>query len=347
MSPKHTWGILAAIVCCLTLLCACKAAGESTPAYAEATPAPLEEATPAPAILRHTAEPVSGGNPGGEQDMLVISITPAPLPAPSMIVLATPLPTATLPAYTLTTVKNEKGHVKAHDVNLREGPGEEYAVIQQVDYLTSVVITGKTTVLDEGEEQTWYQITFGGVTGFMIKNYVGLGAEPTPTPKPTATPKPAATAKPTATPKAEAESGGSSDTSAESIPQGSAGSYSEADIYLAAKLIYSEGKSQSETSFLAMANVLYNRCQSSKFGGGVTSVSTEVYRSNQFTPVKKDSFEGLVPSSAALQAAEAVFNGGKRTIPDGVMYFRSAKKGEYWSSKRTFYKTIGGNNYYY
>ena len=63
--------------------------------------------------------------------------------------------------------------------------------------------------------------------------------------------------------------------------------------------------------------------------------------------VDNSSFEALAPSSAAQRAAEAVFNGGERTIPAGVMYFRSASKGKNWSSSREFYKTIGGNNYYY
>ena len=92
-----------------------------------------------------------------------------------------------------------------------------------------------------------------------------------------------------------------------------------------------------------MASVLYNRCNSSRFGG---SVEREVYRSGQFSVVNYSSFESLVPSSAALAAAEEVFNGGNRTIPAGVMYFRSASSGQNWSS-REFYKTIGGNNYYY
>lgn len=243
----------------------------------------------------------------------------------------------------ITSVSNESAHVIGHDVNLREGPGTDYKVIDTIGYLATVEITGKT--------DDWYRIEFEDSEAFISKQFISLGAEPTPTPKPTATPKPKATAtpKPTATPSVEETTDTNTDEGSDaetnvSITQGSKGSYSDDEIYLAAKLIYAEGKNQSTESFLAMANVLYNRTKSKKFGG---TIEKEVYRSGQFTVVKYSSFEGLVPSSKAISAATAVFIDGKRVLPDGVMFFRSASKGEYWASSRTFYKTIGGNNYYY
>ncbi len=271
-----------------------------------------------------------------DQTLGATAAPPVPMSAPA--VSATPGPTAAAaapaatqkpspeptPAYRLTKVNNEKGHVKGHDVNLRQGPGTEYEVIKQIDYLSTVVITGKT--------DAWYRVKLGEATGFILKEFISLGAEPTPVPTPTPKPKP----KATATPKTS--------SSQTSVKQGEKGDYSENDLYLAAKLIYAEGNSQSTESFRAMANVLYNRCKSKKFGG---TVEKEVYRSGQFSVVKKSSFEGMKPNSKALKAAEEVFNEGVRVLPEGVMYFRAARLGTSWGSSREFYKTIGGNNYYY
>ena len=262
----------------------------------------------------------------------VTSTPDATAPGTSKTPSATPNPSAT-PSYKLTTVKNEKGYVLGRNVNLRSGPGEKYKLLKKVSNPTTLIITGKTDL--------WYRVEIDSTEGFLLKEFVGLGSEPTPPPKQTSTPKPSASSTPKPSPTSAPAS--TSTPENEEIKQGGKGNYSAADIVLAAKLIYAEGKNQTRESFLAMANVLYNRCNSSKFGG---TVEREVYRSGQFTVVKYDSFEGLTPSSAALKAAEDVFNGGMRALPDGVMFFRSASKGESWSSRK-FYKKIGGNNYYY
>ncbi|MDL2217099.1 cell wall hydrolase [Christensenellaceae bacterium OttesenSCG-928-M15] len=247
------------------------------------------------------------------------SIAPTPTKAPS-----TPSPSPT-PSYDLTKVKNEKGYVKGHDVNLRKGPGTDYKVIDSVRYHTELVITGKT--------EEWYRVKIGDTTGFMLKEFVGVGSIPTPTPTPKATEKPKATKAPAKT---------AAPTPRPAVEQGEKGNYSDDDIYLVAKLIYAEGKNQTTESFQAMANVLYNRCHSKSFGG---SVEEEVYRKNQFTVVDNSDFATMKPSSAAIKAAKTVFNEGTRVLPTKVMFFRSSRLGTKWS-KRTFYATIGGNNYF-
>lgn len=254
---------------------------------------------PAPTPL-HTASP--SPTPQGT----------ATTPKPS----TTPKPVKT-PAYDLTKVNSENGYVKGHDVNMREGPGTQYKITGKVSYHVKVVITGKT--------DTWYRIKADGKTGFMLKEFIGVGNIPTPTPEPTPTPKSQKTTKP-------------------QIKQGEKGEYTNDEVYLVAKLIYAEGKNQSTESFLAMANVLYNRVNSRKFGG---TVEKEVYRNGQFSVVEYDSFASLKPSSAAKNAVRDVFIHGKRVLPDGVMFFRSASKGEKWGSSRKFYMRFGGNNYYY
>ncbi len=325
----RTRWILAVLVCLQLFLFGCAADVESVASIQEnmenagdVLEIPSATVSSMPKLLAAHPTPTKGTTP---------TVVPSPAasvsPTPSATQKPTPEPT---PEYDLKNIEDTKGYIKGHDINVRKGPGTEYDKKGEVDYHTIVTIKAKT---DE-----WYQIKTDEIEGFILKEFVGVGAIPTPTP----TPKPKAKSTPKPTPKPEEEEPEAAPEP--EIEKGGEGDYSEDEIYLAAKLIYAEGKSQSEESFFAMASVLYNRCNSKRFGG---SVEREVYRSGQFSVVKDSSFGDLKPSSAALRAAEAVFNGGDRTIPAGVMYFRSASLGQHWSSSREFYKRIGGNNYYY
>ncbi|MEG1810856.1 MAG: cell wall hydrolase [Clostridia bacterium] len=239
------------------------------------------------------------------------AVTPVHTPDPT----PTPTPTPTpMPAYIVEDVKSKSGYILGHNVNLREGPGTEFPIICVISYHDIITLTG--TVTRDG--QAWSRIAShdGKHIGFMLTDFIALGKIPTPTKKP-------------------------------EIPQGPKRNYSDEDIYLVAQLAYAEATSGSLSGYRAVANVLYNRCRSKKYGGGVTSVATEVYRKNQFSVVNADDFATSVPSKKALRAAREVFNDGLRVIPDGVMYFRSSSKGKVWSSARKYYKTIGGNCFFY
>lgn len=325
MNQRWVW-----VVLCLTLLVAvaagCAAQTQTTTVDKSAEPAPIPDGNvldfPAPVVTPVSIQSSPSAD-AGPMETTVGGATPASSESPQSPSSGTSIPS---PTYGMNATNNEKGYIMGHDVNLREGPGTQYAMIDTANYHTSVVITAKNDL--------WYCVECSnGQVGYMLKEFVGVGAIPTPTPTPKPTKKP--TTKPTSTPKLTAEP---------VIEAGGEGDYTKEEVYLVAKLIYAEGKNQSEVSYLAMASVVYNRCNSSKFGG---TIEQEVYRSNQFSVVKYDSFPDLIPSSAAYSAAKEVFYNGNRTIPAGVMYFQSASNGEYWSSSRTFYKTIGGNNYYY
>ncbi len=335
----RTRWILAVLVCLQLFLFGCAANVESSaPIQKDIENAEdvLEIPSATATVSSVTAQLAAHPTPAAKSPVpgaAVISPTPSVDSLPSETPASTPKPTPEpTPEYELENIKDTDGYIKGHDVNLREGPGTEYDKTGEIDYHTLVTITAKT---DE-----WYQIETDDIEGFVLKEFVGVGAISTPTP----TPKPKAKSTPKPTPKPEKEEEEPEKTPEPEIESGGAGDYTEDEIYLVAKLIYAEGKSQSEDSFLAMASILYNRCNSKRFGG---SVEREVYRSGQFSVVKYSSFDDLKPSSAALSAAESVFNGGNRTIPAGVMYFRAASLGQSWSSSREFYKKIGGNNYYY
>ncbi|MDD3921110.1 MAG: cell wall hydrolase [Eubacteriales bacterium] len=252
--------------------------------------------------------------------------TPAPTPTPTPAPTPTPVPTPAFEGFVEIGDGGDRGYVKGHDINIRSGPGKDYKKLGELDYLTELRITGKT--------ELWYRVKTDKLEGFALKELIGVGKIPEATPTPKATAKP----KATATPQPEA-------TEAPVIPAGSAGNYSQDEIYIAAKCLYSEGKSQSTDSFMAMANVLLNRVESSKWPD---TISGNVYKSGQFSmPTKnREGFDALTPSDAAVSAAERVFNGGERVLPTGVEFFKAARKGTSWGS-HTFYKTIGGNNYFY
>ena len=193
-------------------------------------------------------------------------------------------------------------------------------------------------------------------------------ARPTKKPAATAKPtkKPAATAKPTAKPTqapvevpadtprpveptaaptpAPADTPAPLPTAQEPDPTPAEGL--EAELVLAAKVAYLEARGKGEAAYRAVLSVIYNRCKSSRFGGGETSITTEVYRKSQFSVVNGSSFESTEPPAEIVEYARDVFVNGNTNVPAGVLFFRAERLGESWGDK-TFYQTIGGNSFFY
>lgn len=193
-------------------------------------------------------------------------------------------------------------------------------------------------------------------------------ARPTKKPAATAKPtkKPAATAKPTAKPTqapvevpadtprpveptaaptpAPADTPAPLPTVEEPDPTPAEGL--EAELVLAAKVAYLEARGKGEAAYRAVLSVIYNRCKSSRFGGGETSITTEVYRKSQFSVVNGSSFESTEPPAEIVEYARDVFVNGNTNVPAGVLFFRAERLGESWGDK-TFYQTIGGNSFFY
>lgn len=193
-------------------------------------------------------------------------------------------------------------------------------------------------------------------------------ARPTKKPAATAKPaeKPAATAKPTAKPTqapvevpadtprpveptaaptpAPADTSAPLPTAQEPDPTPAEGL--EAELVLAAKVAYLEARGKGEAAYRAVLSVIYNRCKSSRFGGGETSITTEVYRKSQFSVVNGSSFKPTEPPAEIVEYARDVFVNGNTNVPAGVLFFRAERLGESWGDK-TFYQTIGGNSFFY
>lgn len=169
--------------------------------------------------------------------------------------------------------------------------------------------------------------------------------QPTPVLKPTDIPPPAPTPAPVPIIPGE-HTPLSSTPQPTATPVGPTSEPGEQDeLVLAAKVAYLEAKGNGEEAYRAVLSVIYNRCKSSRFGGGETSITTEVFRKSQFSVVNNSKFDTLVPPSEILEYARDIFENDNPDLPSDVVFFRAARLGEEWGS-RTYYKTIGGNAFF-
>jgi uncharacterized protein YgiM (DUF1202 family) len=280
----------------------------------------------------------------------IIEVTPAPTklvtpfiptasPTPSPTAAITPSPTLTLspspsPTFTVEEVEDKKAYLNAGSANLRTGPGTDYDIIREMEENTKLTVTGTC--------REWFRVETGGDTGFVLAEFVEFGSVPTakptssPTPKPTVTPKPssaAATQTPTAT---------SSGSDNGSLPD--ANGYSAEELLLIAQVVHEEAKGSTLEAQAAVANVIYNRIQSSRFPNTVEGV---IFQKSQFTVASdEDELRAVKPSSTAVEAVKQIFVEGDTFLPADVMYFRAASKGTTWSSSFKYYDTFGGNCFF-
>ena len=107
---------------------------------------------------------------------------------------------------------------------------------------------------------------------------------------------------------------------------------SESERILMAKMVYGEARGQSSDCMEACALVALNRLLDGSWGTTMTSVLT--YR-NQFNIAGTYTQECLNAVDAAIAGSDALDN---RT---DILYFSSG-----YSYYGTYYKTVGGNNFY-
>ena len=107
---------------------------------------------------------------------------------------------------------------------------------------------------------------------------------------------------------------------------------SESERILMAKMVYGEARGQSSDCMEACALVALNRLLDGYWGSTMTSVLT--YR-NQFNIAGTYTQECLDAVDAAISGSDALDN---RT---DILYFSSGR-----SYYGTYYKTVGGNNFY-
>ena len=96
---------------------------------------------------------------------------------------------------------------------------------------------------------------------------------------------------------------------------GSVTSTSNSDLYLLAKLVYSEARGESYTGQVAVAAVCLNRVKSPDFPNTIAGV---IYQPWAFTALHDGQFE-LEPNNTAYQAAQDALNGWDPTY--GSLYY--------------------------
>ncbi|MDD3401125.1 MAG: cell wall hydrolase [Eubacteriales bacterium] len=120
----------------------------------------------------------------------------------------------------------------------------------------------------------------------------------------------------------------------------------EEDLILAAKVAYLEARGKGEQAYRAVLCVIYNRCMATRFGGGVTTISTEVFRSGQFSVINHKNFDTLEPPEEIVEYARDIFYNGNIDIPYNILFFCASRLGKNWGGRK-FYEDIGGNLFFY
>lgn len=99
----------------------------------------------------------------------------------------------------------------------------------------------------------------------------------------------------------------------------SATSYNNNDLYLLAKLVHSEARGESYTGQVAVAAVVLNRVDDSRFPNTIAGV---IYQPWAFTAINDGQFN-LEPNQTAYQAARDAMNGWDPTY--GAVYYYNPK----------------------
>ena len=99
----------------------------------------------------------------------------------------------------------------------------------------------------------------------------------------------------------------------------SSSSYNNNDLYLLAKLVHSEARGESYTGQVAVAAVVLNRVDDSRFPNTIAGV---IYQPWAFTAINDGQFN-LEPNNTAYQAARDAMNGWDPTY--GAVYYYNPK----------------------
>lgn len=129
-------------------------------------------------------------------------------------------------------------------------------------------------------------------------------------------------------------------SSGSSSSQGSVNGYSSSDVYLLAKLVYSEARGEPYTGQVAVAAVVLNRVKNSAFPNTISGV---IYQPYAFTAVS-DGQINLTPNETAKSAARDAMNGWDPT--NGCLYYYNpAIATSKWIWSRPIVTVIGRHNF--
>ena len=119
---------------------------------------------------------------------------------------------------------------------------------------------------------------------------------------------------------------------------GATSSYSDADIYLLARLIYGEARGESYVGQVAVGAVVMNRIRSASFPNTMSGV---IYQRYAFTAVD-DGQINLTPNETAKKAAQDAINGWDPSY-GAIYYYNPATATSSWIFTRQTTVTIGNH----
>ena len=263
-------------------------------------------------------------------------------------------------AYSATVKKMDKqrAYINDNGVNFREGPSTDCKSIQRLAKYSPIYVTGET---DE-----WYRVTCNDIEGYISKDFVQFGKLEVYVIGQDVNLRSGPGTGYDLLTKVRQNSkfeiiGCEGDwlkgivnhntgyirsdyLSSDTVNGGKkTKEFTSSEIKLAAKVVYLEAKGYGKEAYRAVANVIYNRVKSHRFPNNVKGV---VYQSGQFSVINHRNFNGISPSSEALEATKEVLNDGIRPLPFNVLFFHIATAGKNWGSEKEYYKTIGDNAFF-
>lgn len=126
-----------------------------------------------------------------------------------------------------------------------------------------------------------------------------------------------------------------------SILNNEAKPFTDKELKLLAKLTQVEAGYESYEGQLAVANVILNRMNDSRFPNTMVDV---IYSGKQFPAAHNGKLDKSVPNASVLRAVKDALN-GKNNVEDALYFFNpDVSKGAYWSSLKVI-TTIGNHSF--
>ncbi len=216
------------------------------------------------------------------------------------------------------------------DVNLRKNAGTEYDKIKLISDGTKVSVLGKT---DNG----WYKVKASDKTGYISEDYLTEKAPETVT---TTAKKTEAKAE-----KTEAKAAKTEETKKVSSSDEPVISYSDEEYQMLLYVVEGEVGGCSKESKLAVANVIINRVQNSRFPSTLKGVLTA---KNQFTAINNYYDKYRTPTKTTIECVDRALAGEDNS--KGALYFYSptycSGSTAAWFESLTFCLEVDGQRYF-
>lgn len=122
------------------------------------------------------------------------------------------------------------------------------------------------------------------------------------------------------------------------------GQYTDEDIYLLAQLVYNEANTEGLNGWIAVAEVVKNRVNSSRFPNSIREV---IYQKDPVQFSNSEMIEKREPTSEQIQVVRQVLNGEIGVLnDDNVLYFRNAHGSTSNWGGLPYYTTINNHQFY-